>query len=335
MNLIPFPIANDTLLCNPIWKRKTGAKANTYSYDAFGVGRSASETVENDFRFQTKPLDSDIGQYYFVARQYDQGTGRFVERDPRRKHIQYLYSPFQNNPALFVDPRGTQSRNMQRLLENLEKHDVPTTLVDELAEHGSLMWFTGPKPRYPRRFRVASPYVELPSRFSACENFFLLKRNLSPSQLGMVMNEIFHAWWEQVLEEQPESQWLHRTFRRIANLRFNGNMEALEEALSESISQAVWHASTKAKEFRKPTFETTAQPVQHPRRFPELSDRKITKMTYDILVHTVKWGSERPPGNTFSEPNEVFHYMNQNPPVRDGSYQKYLELEKSRKNWGR
>ena len=89
----------------------SGAKANTYSYDAFGVGRSASETVENDFRFQTKPLDSDIGQYYFVARQYDQSTGRFTTRDPAEQGNPYRV-PGSGGRSRRRDPKGAAGYNL-------------------------------------------------------------------------------------------------------------------------------------------------------------------------------------------------------------------------------
>ena len=60
--------------------------------------------METDFRFQTKPLDGDIGQYYFVARQYDQSTGRFTGRDAHvaGKVRDYLF--VKNQSTKLVDP---------------------------------------------------------------------------------------------------------------------------------------------------------------------------------------------------------------------------------------
>ena len=46
----------------------TGAVANSYSYDAFGVGGGVTETIANRYRFGTKRLDADSGLYHFIAR---------------------------------------------------------------------------------------------------------------------------------------------------------------------------------------------------------------------------------------------------------------------------
>jgi len=83
------------------------AKANSYTYDAFGVGRSASETVTNPCRFGTKPLDTDPNLYHFVARQYAAILGRFVSRDPAGIQARAsLYDFAFGHPLHFSDPYG-------------------------------------------------------------------------------------------------------------------------------------------------------------------------------------------------------------------------------------
>ena len=56
-----------------IWKLldSTASAANSYEYDAFGVGRNASETVANRYRFGTKRLEADPALYHSTAWQYD------------------------------------------------------------------------------------------------------------------------------------------------------------------------------------------------------------------------------------------------------------------------
>jgi RHS repeat-associated protein len=57
-------------------------KADTYTYDAFGVNLDATEAASNQYRFGTKRLGTDSGLYHFIARQYYPETGRFTSRDP-------------------------------------------------------------------------------------------------------------------------------------------------------------------------------------------------------------------------------------------------------------
>ncbi|MFO8006569.1 MAG: RHS repeat-associated core domain-containing protein, partial [Candidatus Brocadiia bacterium] len=66
-----------------VWNLLDGsaAVANSYEYDAFGVGRAAGETAPNRYRFGTKRLDEDTELYHFIARQYEPKLGRFASRD--------------------------------------------------------------------------------------------------------------------------------------------------------------------------------------------------------------------------------------------------------------
>jgi len=85
----------------------SAAKANSYTYDAFGVGRSVSEDVFNVYRFGTKRLGEDVGLWHFVARDYHAGSGRFFRRDPARGTDEggwYHYA--QNAPGSFSEPAG-------------------------------------------------------------------------------------------------------------------------------------------------------------------------------------------------------------------------------------
>ena len=65
----------------------TGTKVATYRYDAFGntLVATGSYAALNNYRFSTKPLDSEIANaplYYYGYRYYDPTTGRWPSRDP-------------------------------------------------------------------------------------------------------------------------------------------------------------------------------------------------------------------------------------------------------------
>ncbi len=70
-------------------------------------------------RFTGQYLDDDTGLYYFGARYYDPGLGRFVTADPLyiREPEKCLTSPLEcslynyarNNPVKYIDPNGTDS----------------------------------------------------------------------------------------------------------------------------------------------------------------------------------------------------------------------------------
>jgi RHS repeat-associated protein len=102
----------------------TASIANSYTYDAFGVNRSVSETVTNPFRFAGKPIESDSGLYHFIARQYNSLVGQFLGRDrrnPRRNGPSYNYKP-----VTHADATGLQA------LPVLEFEDCAPAQVERL-----------------------------------------------------------------------------------------------------------------------------------------------------------------------------------------------------------
>jgi RHS repeat-associated protein len=92
-----------------------GSVIRLYSYDPFGqlVEQMAAPPLglTNSFLFAGQWYDSEIGQYYLRARQYDPRIGRFTARDPVFGNFQepltlhaYLYCL--NDPVNRIDPSG-------------------------------------------------------------------------------------------------------------------------------------------------------------------------------------------------------------------------------------
>ena len=78
---------------------------NRYTYDAFGVVITETETVDNPFRYASYWYDSETGLYYLMARYYNPVNGRFLSEDPARDGYNwYVYC--NNNPLIYVDPNG-------------------------------------------------------------------------------------------------------------------------------------------------------------------------------------------------------------------------------------
>lgn len=76
-------------------------------YLPFG-GDMTNRGAIGDYRYTGKQLDASTGLYYFGARYYEPGIGRFLALDPVSESYPSI-SPFSytaNNPLRFVDPDG-------------------------------------------------------------------------------------------------------------------------------------------------------------------------------------------------------------------------------------
>ena len=87
---------------------EAGNVVNEYSYDAYGNAEVAVETVLQRFRYTARFFDAETNLYYYRARHYDAGTGRFNQEDPLHFGAGDLnvHRYVANNPVNFVDPTG-------------------------------------------------------------------------------------------------------------------------------------------------------------------------------------------------------------------------------------
>jgi len=92
---------------------KDGTVKNNYTYEPFGelIATECTETTENSFKFTGQFYDSEIGQYYLRARQYDPQLMRFTARDPVAGKFEepmslHVYLYCLNNPVNMLDPSG-------------------------------------------------------------------------------------------------------------------------------------------------------------------------------------------------------------------------------------
>jgi RHS repeat-associated protein len=81
-----------------LWSGETNPFGDSVSGEGI-VGESER------IKYTGKDFDEDAGLYYFNARWYDPGTGRFITEDPIRYGVAW-YAYVANNPISYIDPSG-------------------------------------------------------------------------------------------------------------------------------------------------------------------------------------------------------------------------------------
>ena len=86
-----------------------GALAQTYTFDSFGKQTASTGSLTNPFQYTGRESDSETGLYYYRARYYDPGVGRFINEDPVGfEGGTNFYRYASNSPVFWIDPSGTQ-----------------------------------------------------------------------------------------------------------------------------------------------------------------------------------------------------------------------------------
>jgi RHS repeat-associated protein len=87
----------------------TGTVKTEYTYEPFGNTTMTGTLSGNSYQFTGRENDN-TGLYYYRARYYSPGLGRFVREDPVRFQGGInLYRYVRDNPLAYRDPRGTQT----------------------------------------------------------------------------------------------------------------------------------------------------------------------------------------------------------------------------------
>jgi RHS repeat-associated protein len=89
-----------------------GNVLNHISYDSFGnVTNESNPNVDFRFGYTGREFDEETGQYYYRARYYDAGVGRFISEDPLGFGAgdANLYRYVGNSPTNYTDPTGNFS----------------------------------------------------------------------------------------------------------------------------------------------------------------------------------------------------------------------------------
>ena len=94
-------------------------------YDAFGNPVSTG-TVQNPFTFTGREYDPKSGIYFYRARYYDPGAGRFLSEDPIFALNPYPYAG--NDPVNYVDPSGADDFKEDAIL--IQQQSETLTSID-------------------------------------------------------------------------------------------------------------------------------------------------------------------------------------------------------------
>lgn len=127
-----------------------GEIENSYLYEPFGKIKIIRENVDNDFYFQGRFYDREVGLYDYRARSYDPDAMRFIQQDSISGHLNdppslNRYAFLRNNPVNLTDPMGT---NPIRQFANVDP-DILIRAYDDYLKSIS--------PKYLSKLRLFTP----------------------------------------------------------------------------------------------------------------------------------------------------------------------------------
>src|SRR5439155_2321375 len=127
-NGTPYYYHTDHLGSTSVITDANGAQVQSLTYYPYGGTRtntpSGSPAVDVPYKYTGKELDTSTGLYFYEARYYDPGLGKFISADtivPNSHNPQDLnrYTYALNNPFLYTDPTGHFSFNIGKFFRRL------------------------------------------------------------------------------------------------------------------------------------------------------------------------------------------------------------------------
>jgi RHS repeat-associated protein len=120
------------------WVNNTGAIQNHVRYDSFGkIISQSTPTLNPRFTYTGREWDGEIGLYFYRARYYDPGVGRFIGEDAIGFSAgdANLYRYVQNRCNSLADPFGLQFESPISPTDAIDTYDALTTgQAREVAE---------------------------------------------------------------------------------------------------------------------------------------------------------------------------------------------------------
>jgi RHS repeat-associated protein len=112
----------------------TGRLTNHIDYDGFGGIISQTTGTEERFLFTGREFDSATGLYYYRARYFSPGIGRFTQQDPvgRTAGDTNLYRYVGNSPINATDPSG-QTTVERAVLEKIKAAVIRSLAITQAA----------------------------------------------------------------------------------------------------------------------------------------------------------------------------------------------------------
>jgi RHS repeat-associated protein len=87
-----------------------GERVASYNYEAFGTIKDATGALDNNITYTGRWIEPETGDYFYRARYYDSGIGRFISEDPIgfESEDYNFYRYVFNNATNLNDSSGTK-----------------------------------------------------------------------------------------------------------------------------------------------------------------------------------------------------------------------------------
>ena len=298
----------------------TGKVAATYRTDAFGNLTASTGTVANRLLFTAREYEADLGLYYYRARYYDPGLGRFLSADPDSTTLTdpiegNRYAYVGNAPVGFRDPLGTRIYSkppeqfffQERLREAPDlgflAHPAPgTPFRSYSSEADYLQQEHGLTPEMVQQLRNAHTdlYGGKLEQFSNLKGQELVEaiKNKPQAEGANGSNSQLEKYLDKILERPPKA----------AEPQPNVNADEPPDPFEVFLKQV---AAQEAAQAKMPTMMSPAQAAPRPPRaapVPETIEPQariaadLSAEEAQAAMPTVKTPAVRPPGESAVEP---------------------------------